>query len=114
MLGAAETTADQVADALESHPDVDLLVDLVRFGEPYFLTATGSHGTIVTAHPGPYELGVPRIAISAAPGDLAALAQRTLEGRQPRVLAQLHRLEKVGQAPANGDPAVQPALALAG
>ena len=112
-LGAEDTTADHVADALASHPDVDLLVDLVSFGEPYFLTAAASHGTIVTAHPGPDGLVVPRIAISAAPGDLAALAQRTLDGRRPRELAHVHRLEKVGQAPANRDPAVQPALALA-
>ncbi|HMJ32313.1 MAG TPA: alcohol dehydrogenase catalytic domain-containing protein, partial [Baekduia sp.] len=117
-LGAAETiestTADLVADALVSHPDVDLLVDLVGFGEPYFLTAAESSGTIVTAHPGPHGLGITRIAISAEPGDLAELAQRTLNGQLPRELAHLHELENVGQAPANRDPAMQPALALAG
>jgi NADPH:quinone reductase-like Zn-dependent oxidoreductase len=113
-LGAAEETADQLADALASHPDVDLLVDLVSFGEPYFLTAAASHGTIVTADPGPNGLGVPCIAITAAPGDLAALAQRTLDGRQRREPAHVHRLEKVGQAPANRDPVVEPELALAG
>jgi NADPH:quinone reductase-like Zn-dependent oxidoreductase len=117
-LGAADTiectTADQVADALAAHPDVDLLVDLVGFDEPYFITAAGSGGTIVTAHPGPHGLGIPRIAISAEPGDLAALAQRTLDGRQPRELAHVHQLEKVGQAAAYRDPAVQAELALAG
>jgi NADPH:quinone reductase-like Zn-dependent oxidoreductase len=117
-LGAADTiectTADQVADALVSHPDVDLLVDLVGFGEPYFLTAAGSSGTIVADHPSPYEFGIRRIAISAEPGDLATLAQRALDGRQAHELAHLHRLEKVGHAPDDRDPAMEPALALAG
>ena len=117
-LGAAETiestTADLVEDALASHPEVDLLVDLVGFGEPYFLTAAESSGTIVTAHPGPHGLGIPRIAISAEPGDLAALAQRTLDGREPRELAHVLELENVGQAAADRDPGMQPALALAG
>jgi NADPH2:quinone reductase len=90
-LGAADTirytTADPVADALASHPDVDLLVDLGSFGEPYFITAAAPHGTIVTALPGDYRPGIPRIAISAEPGDLAALAQRALDGRRPVELA---------------------------
>jgi NADPH:quinone reductase-like Zn-dependent oxidoreductase len=118
-LGAADTiqstTANPVADALASHPDVDLLVDLVTFGEPYFITADAQHGTIVSAFPGADEPGIPRIAISAEPGDLAALAQRTLDGRQPVEIAHVDPLEKVGQAlRANRDRAAQPALALGG
>jgi NADPH:quinone reductase-like Zn-dependent oxidoreductase len=78
-LGAAETieytTASPIADALASRPDVDLFVDLVSFGEPYFITAGARHGTIVSAVPGADEPGIPRIGISAQPGDLAALAQ---------------------------------------
>jgi hypothetical protein len=77
------TTGDLVVDALESGPDVDLLVDLVSFGEPYFITAAARHGTIVSALPRPDGPGVPRIGISAEPGDLAALAQRALDERQP-------------------------------
>jgi NADPH:quinone reductase-like Zn-dependent oxidoreductase len=64
-LGAAETiehtTADPLADALASSPDVDLLVDLVTFGEPYFITATASHGTIVAPLRDSDEIGLPRI-----------------------------------------------------
>jgi NADPH:quinone reductase-like Zn-dependent oxidoreductase len=86
-LGATETieytTARPVSDALASHPDVDLLVDLVSFGEPYFITAAARNGTIVTALPVAAEPGLPRIGISAEPDDLAALAQRALDGRQP-------------------------------
>jgi NADPH:quinone reductase-like Zn-dependent oxidoreductase len=86
-LGATETfeyaSAGPVADALASYPDVELLVDLVSFDEPYFITAAARHGTIVTALPAAAAApGLPRIGISAEPGDLAALAQRALEGRQ--------------------------------
>jgi NADPH:quinone reductase len=81
-LGAAETvectTADPVAEALAAHPEVDLVVDLVSFGEPYFITAGARHGTIITARQGAREPGLPRIGLSAAPGDLAALARRAL------------------------------------
>jgi NADPH:quinone reductase len=88
-LGATETvecaTADPVADALAAHPEVDLLVDLVSFGEPYFITAGARHGTIITARHGAREPGLPRIGISALPGDLAALARRAL-GRDPHQL----------------------------
>jgi PAS domain S-box-containing protein len=98
-LGAADTieytTANPVFDALAAHPDVDLLVDLVSFDEPHFITAAASHGTIVTATPGADQGGIPRIEISAQPGDLAALAQRTLDGRQPGERAHVHRLEEV-------------------
>jgi NADPH2:quinone reductase len=116
-LGAADTiehtTADPVAHALASRPDVDLVVDLVSFGEPYFLTAAASHGTIVTALPGADEPGIPRIGISAEPGDLAALAQHALHGRRPVEFAHVYRLETVGRAlPANRDRAEPPALAL--
>ena len=62
----------------------------------------------------PHGLGIPRIAISAEPGDLAALAQRILDGQEPRELAHVLELENVGQAPADRDPAMQAALALAG
>jgi NADPH2:quinone reductase len=86
-LGAGDTieyaTGDPVAEALESHPDADLLVDLVSFGEPYFITAAAPHGTIVSTCPGSEKPGIPRIGISAEPGDLAALAQRALGRRRP-------------------------------
>jgi hypothetical protein len=68
------TTADPVGEALAANPDVDLLVDLVSFGEPYFITTAATHGTIVSSRT--YELGIPRIAITDEPGDPAALAQR--------------------------------------
>jgi NADPH2:quinone reductase len=78
-LGAAETieytTARPVTDVLAAHPDIDLFVDLVSLGEPYFITAGAHHGTIVSAIPRVDEPGIPRIGISAEPGDLAALAQ---------------------------------------
>jgi NADPH2:quinone reductase len=81
-LGAAETidedAPDPVAEALGCRAEVDLIVDLVRFGEPYFITAAACHGTIVTAIPGAGKPGIPRIGITAEPGDLAALAQRAL------------------------------------
>ena len=113
-LGAADTipytTANAVVDALASHPDVDLLVDLVSFGEPYFITAAARHGTIVTATLGADKGGIPRIEISPERGDLAALAQRTLHGRRPGELAHVYRLDEVGQRL----PVAQPALALAG
>ena len=80
--------------ALARHPSVELLVDLVTFDEPYFITPGATQGTIVTALPIPDAdaLGVPRIRISAQPGDLAALAQRALDGRQPVDIADAHPL----------------------
>jgi NADPH:quinone reductase-like Zn-dependent oxidoreductase len=96
-LGAADTieytSTNPVADALVCHPEVDLFVDFVSFGDPYFITAAASHGTIVTAVPGAPEPGIPRIGISAEPGDLAALAQRALHGCQPVDFAHVYRLE---------------------
>jgi NADPH:quinone reductase len=86
-LGAAHTveytTRYPIADALASHPDVDLLVDLVNFSEPYFITAGALGGRIVTALPSDGEPGIPRIPICAEPGDLAALAQRALDRSDP-------------------------------
>jgi NADPH:quinone reductase-like Zn-dependent oxidoreductase len=124
-LGAAETfdhgTADPVAHALARHPGVELLVDLVTFDEPYFITPAATQGTIVTALPAPEgdaavaDLGIPRIGISAEPGDLAALVRRALDGSQPVELAHLYSLQEVGRAlPATHGPADEPPLALAG
>jgi NADPH:quinone reductase-like Zn-dependent oxidoreductase len=117
-LGAADTveytTRYPIADALASHPDVDLLVDLVNFSEPYFITAGAFGGRIVTALPGAGEPGIPRIGICAEPGDLAALAQRALDGSGPVEIT--HRLparEGRRASRANGRPA-QPAIALGG
>jgi NADPH:quinone reductase len=109
-LGAAHTieytTADPVADTLASHSDVDLLVDLVSFDAPYFIAPGAPHGTIVTAAPAPGAPGIPRIEISAEPGDLASLAQRALDRRLPVDLAHVHRLDRVRQAlPDDPDPA---------
>jgi NADPH:quinone reductase-like Zn-dependent oxidoreductase len=119
-LGAAETfeytSADPLADALASHPNVELLVDLITFGEPYFITEAAPHGTIVTVLPATHEpgIGVPRIGISAEPGDLAALAQRALEGRQPVEIAPRLPARKIDQARrVAATPSAQPALALA-
>jgi NADPH2:quinone reductase len=96
-LGASQTTpysaTDPLADALASHPDIDLFVDLITFGEPYFITATAGNGTIVTDLPVTYKPGIPRIAIAPEPGDLATLAQRALDGHQPVDLAHVYRLE---------------------
>jgi NADPH:quinone reductase-like Zn-dependent oxidoreductase len=93
-LGAAETfeytTDHPVADALASHPDVDLLVDLVSFAQPYFITAAAFNGTFVSALPRGDEPGIPHIGISAEPGDLAALAQRALAAHRP--VGSAHRL----------------------
>jgi NADPH2:quinone reductase len=116
-LGAADTieytTAHPVGDALASLPDVDLLVDLVSFDEPYFITAAARHGTLVTALPGADEPGLPHIEISAEPGDLAALARRAIDARQNVELAHVYRLEKAGRGlQADRDPAARPALAL--
>jgi hypothetical protein len=73
-----ETAPDPVVEALTSHPDLDLLVDLISFGEPYFITATARHGTIVSDLAPTRGPGIPRIAISAEPGDLAALARQAV------------------------------------
>jgi NADPH2:quinone reductase len=101
-LGAADTieytTADPVADVLASHSDVDLLVDLISFDEPYFITAAASHGTIVTAFPVVDEPGLPRVEITAEPGDLAALAQYARDWRQSVETSYVYRLEKVGRS----------------
>jgi NADPH:quinone reductase-like Zn-dependent oxidoreductase len=113
-LGASETfeyaTAGPVADALASHPDVDLLVDLVSFDEPYFITAAAPHGTIVTSLPAADKPGVPRIGISAEPGELAALAQRALERRQPAEIAPRLSARQGGRA--RRAPAQEPAVAV--
>jgi NADPH:quinone reductase-like Zn-dependent oxidoreductase len=118
-LGAAETfeyaSADPVADALASHPDVDLLVDLVGFDEPYFVKAAAPNGALVTALAGAPErgIGIPRIGISAEPGDLAALAQRALEGRQPVEIGLRLPGQKVGQTRRpTATPSAQQAVAL--
>ena len=108
-LGAAETieytTANPVADAFASHPDVDVFIDVVSLGEPYFITAGAPHGTIVGALPRAYEPGIPRIGISAEPGDLAALAQRALDWRQPVEIAAPLPARTAGQASrSNRDP----------
>lgn len=87
------TTGDPVVDALTFHPDLDLLVDLVSWGEPYFITATATQGTIVSARRPPDGPGVRRIGISAERGDLATLAKRALEDRQPVDTAHVQRLE---------------------
>jgi NADPH2:quinone reductase len=109
-LGAAATigwaVGDPVAEGLACDLEVDLLIDLVSFDEPYFITAGALHGTIVTATPGAGEPGIPRIEISAQPGDLAALAQHALDRRQPVEIAHVYRLAEAGQpVPATGDPA---------
>jgi NADPH:quinone reductase-like Zn-dependent oxidoreductase len=89
-LGAAETIKDGARDAMEAiaeHPDVDLLVDLVSFAEPYFATAraipcTGAlvgAGAAQDADDRPPAIGIPRIELSAEPGDLVELAQRALD-----------------------------------
>jgi NADPH2:quinone reductase len=119
-LRAAETfeyaSDDPVADALTLYPDVDLLVDLVSFDEPYFITAAARHGKIVTALPAAQEpgIGMPRIGISAEPGDLAALAQRALERRRQVEIVRRSPPPEIGRArrPA-ATPFAEPALALA-
>jgi NADPH:quinone reductase len=86
-LGAAETIEDSARDAMETiarHPDVDLLVDLVSFAEPYFATARAvpTTGALVgvgkDANASPAAFGIPRIELSAEPGDLVELARRAL------------------------------------
>jgi NADPH:quinone reductase-like Zn-dependent oxidoreductase len=90
-LGAAQTIEEGGRDALEAiieHPDVDLLVDLVSFAEPYFATARAvpCGGVLVgaavgeNAHAPTAAFGIPRIPLSAEPGELLALAQRALDG----------------------------------
>jgi hypothetical protein len=69
-----QATGDPVVNALTSNPDLNLTVDLVSFGEPYFITRAARQGTIVSAEPRPDGPSIPRIRISAEPGDLAALA----------------------------------------
>jgi NADPH:quinone reductase-like Zn-dependent oxidoreductase len=124
-LGAAETfehgTGDPVGDALARHPRVEILIDLVTFEEPYFITPGATQGTIVTALHAPEAdaaadgLGLPRVPISAEPGDLAALVQRVLDGSQSVELGRLYSLLDVGRAlPVTDEPAQYPPLALAG
>ena len=76
------TNADPVTDALRANPNPDLLVDLVSWGEPYFITRAARHGTIVSAQPRPDGPSLPRIRISAETEDLAALAPPALNERQ--------------------------------
>jgi len=117
-LGAAETiddtTPDPVGDALARHAGVDLVVDLVTFVDPYLITAPARCGAFVTAIPGPVAEtrapGIPRIRLSAQPGDLAELAQRALDGRQPVEIAHVYQLEEICEALLG---AGEPALALA-
>jgi NADPH2:quinone reductase len=101
-LGAVDTieytTASPVADVLAAHPDIDLFVDLVSFSEPYFITAGAPHGTIVSAQPRADEPGIPCIGISAEPGDLAALAQRALDARQPVEIAPISPAPNAAEA----------------
>jgi NADPH:quinone reductase-like Zn-dependent oxidoreductase len=109
-LGAAATIGHAVGDPVADGPacdlEVDLLIDLVSFDEPYFITAGALHGTIVTATAGADEPGIPRIEISAEPGDLAALAQHALDRRQPVEIAHVYRLAKADQLQsATRDPA---------
>jgi NADPH2:quinone reductase len=83
-LGVAETIADgDVMEVIADHPDVDLLVDLVGFPEPYFTTARAvpSSGTLVgpRGDARPHEPGLPHIQLSVEPGDLRDLAQRALD-----------------------------------
>jgi NADPH:quinone reductase len=91
------TTADPVTDALRAHPDLDLLVDLVSWGEPYFITRAARDGTIVSAQPRPDGPSIPRIRISAEPGDLAALAQ--LAPDEPQLVG-VRAVEPAGIEPA--------------
>jgi NADPH2:quinone reductase len=116
-LGAAETfeytNAGPAADAVGSHPDVDLVVDLVRFDEPYFITAAALHGTIVTALPVGGPPGIRRIGISAQPGDLALLAHGAAEVRQPVEIAARLAARKLGLArPATATTPARPVLVL--
>jgi hypothetical protein len=94
----AYASGDPVGDALASHPDVDLFVDLVSFDEPYFITASALNGTIVSALPAADGPGLPRIGISAEPGGLAALTKRALDGRQPVDIAPRLAARKAGRA----------------
>jgi NADPH2:quinone reductase len=86
-LGAAETIEDSARasmDAMASHPDIDLLVDLVNFDEPYFATARAvpccgalvGAGRVQDTQDRPAGPGIPRIQLCAEPGDLLQLAQR--------------------------------------
>jgi hypothetical protein len=83
--GASVIVDDAACDAIEAlgrHPDVDLLVDLVSFDEPYLLMAHAvpSCGALVGPLPGreadAQGPGLPRIQVCAEPGDLLDLAQR--------------------------------------
>lgn len=105
-LGPAVTIDDGPVDAIQAltrHPDVDLLVDLLGFREPYFVTADAipSSGWLVGALPAapavadtrPQQLGIPRIAPRAEPGDLAELARCALEGPLPIELPDVQAFE---------------------
>jgi hypothetical protein len=71
----------------------------VSFTEPYFITATARHGTIVTALQRTGEPGIPRIAITAEPGDLPALAEYALSRRPPLEPPRTHAPQTVAPAP---------------
>jgi NADPH:quinone reductase-like Zn-dependent oxidoreductase len=94
----AYASGDPVGDALASHPDVDLVVDLVSFDEPYFMTSDAPHGTIVSALPAADGFGLPRIGISAEPGGLVALTKRALDGREPVDIAPRLAARKASRA----------------
>jgi NADPH:quinone reductase len=97
-LGATETIRCAIIDTIDvlaRHPEVELIVDLTTFGEPYFAKAhpLWRAGTLITTLPdvdanaGTGEPGLPRMPLAAQPGDLAELAQRALDRRQPTVVA---------------------------
>jgi hypothetical protein len=81
------TSGDPLFEALTAYPDLDLLVDLFAFGEPYFITGGARHGTIVSAVPRPDGPGISRIGITAQSGDLAALALLEFDERQALEIA---------------------------
>jgi hypothetical protein len=110
-LGAAETIDGGVdaSQALARHPHVDLLVDLVTYGEPYFAAARAVPccGWLVGALPAetggrPPQPRIGRIPSRAEPGDLAELARGALDGRQPVEIADVHPLVRIVTASPRG------------
>jgi NAD(P)-dependent dehydrogenase (short-subunit alcohol dehydrogenase family) len=110
-VGASVIADDSAGDAIEAlrrHPDVDLVVDLVSFDEPYLLMAHAvpSCGALVGSLPEPEAggPGLPRIQVCAEPGDLLDLAQRA-----PAEILDVDAVEAdlvaamAGQATADGD-----------
>jgi NADPH2:quinone reductase len=110
-LGASDlidyTAPETVAETMRLHPDgVDVVVDLVNAGEALFESARALRpgGRLISPLTGPgseafaRDVKVSYVLLDAEPGDLAMLARRAIEGRQPVEIARTYQFEEAATA----------------